>query len=420
MDTCQSSRKVIQLEMDAGAAVSIISNKDYQKHFKNEKLTPTAIKMKTYTGEPLKPLGLLPVEVQCGNEAAKLKLYVVEKGGPPFMGRDWIRALKVDWNEWDNKARQVTFAMRPRIGEELNRLEKEEIITKVPHSDWGTPIVAVTKPNGQIRLCGDFKVTVNPALKIDQYPFPRVEEIGLYRVNRMVYGIASAPAIWQRVLEQILQGLPKVACILDDMIITGSNDEDHLKNVGNVLKRLKWEKLVKAIVDAPRPENASQVRAFTDDEEYSLRCIFEVLPVTSTEIRKATTNEPILSKVVDLVLKSWPNKIKNDELQPYFNRRHELSVHEGCLLCGNRVVIPPKSRSRILEELHESHPGIVKMKALARSYVWWPQLTNSIENRVKECASCQGTPKMLNYLCGNFPQMRGNEFMLILQDRSWI
>ncbi|XP_077971637.1 uncharacterized protein LOC120337857 [Styela clava] len=51
------------MEMDTGAAVSIISNKDYQKHFKNEKLTPTAIKMKTYTGEPLKPLGLLPVEV---------------------------------------------------------------------------------------------------------------------------------------------------------------------------------------------------------------------------------------------------------------------------------------------------------------------------------------------------------------------
>nr|XP_039254269.1 uncharacterized protein K02A2.6-like [Styela clava] len=138
--------------------------------------------------------------------------------------------------------------MRPRIEEELNRLEKEGIITKVPHSDWGTPIVAVTKPNGQIRLCGDFKVTVNPALKIDQYPFRRVEELfeilaggqkftkldlknaylqlevdedckhlltlnthrGLYRVNRMVYGIASAPAIWQRVLEQILQGLPKV------------------------------------------------------------------------------------------------------------------------------------------------------------------------------------------------------------------
>nr|XP_039254270.1 uncharacterized protein K02A2.6-like [Styela clava] len=260
------------------------------------------------------------------------------------------------------------------------------------------------------------------------------------------------------------------------MIITGSNDEDHLKNVENVLKRLKeygvrlnltkcefmkdritffghdidcngqhmTEKLVEAIVDAPRPENVSQVRAFTDksipkmtaarlqryamflashqydieyrktenhgnadflsrfplsesshtdDEKYSLRCIFEVLPVTSTEIRKATTNEPILSKV-DLVLKGWPNKIKNDELQPYFNRRHELSVHEGCLLWGNRVVIPPKLRSRILEELHESHPGIVKMKALARSYVRWPQLTNSIENRVKECASCQETRKM--------------------------
>lgn len=63
-------------------------------------------------------------------------------------------------------------------------------------------------------------------------------EKGLYRYNRLVYGIASAPAIWQRTIDTVVQGLPGVKCIIDDMIINGATEEQHLRNLEAVLDRL--------------------------------------------------------------------------------------------------------------------------------------------------------------------------------------
>lgn len=62
---------------------------------------------------------------------------------------------------------------------------------------------------------------------------------------------------------------------------------------------------------------------------------------------------------------------------------------DGCLLWGNRVVIPPQGRNKLLVELHEMHPGTSRMKSLARSFVWWPNLDRDIDNSVKECDVCQ-------------------------------
>jgi hypothetical protein len=62
---------------------------------------------------------------------------------------------------------------------------------------------------------------------------------GLYENNRLTFGIASAPSIWQRAMDQLLQGLSGVQCVLDDMIITGKSDEEHLQNLENVLHRLQ-------------------------------------------------------------------------------------------------------------------------------------------------------------------------------------
>ena len=50
---------------------------------------------------------------------------------------------------------------------------------------------------------------------------------------------------------------------------------------------------------------------------------------------------------------------------------------------GSRVIIPPKYRAQLLEQLHEGHPGIVRMKALARSYIWWPGMDREIEQAAK-------------------------------------
>ncbi|XP_058017270.1 uncharacterized protein K02A2.6-like [Ahaetulla prasina] len=65
------------------------------------------------------------------------------------------------------------------------------------------------------------------------------------------------------------------------------------------------------------------------------------------------------------------------------------SAQGGCLLWGDRVVIPEKLRKKVLDLLHEGHPGIVRMKGLARSYVWWPQMDSEIAERVGKCQACQ-------------------------------
>ena len=62
---------------------------------------------------------------------------------------------------------------------------------------------------------------------------------------------------------------------------------------------------------------------------------------------------------------------------------------DGCVIWGSRVVVPSQGREAVLAELHETHPGIVRMKNLARSYVWWPNITEDLETRVRSCTECQ-------------------------------
>ena len=64
------------------------------------------------------------------------------------------------------------------------------------------------------------------------------------------------------------------------------------------------------------------------------------------------------------------------------------------MLWGNRVVVPNRARKRALELLHDMHPGIVRMKSLARGYMWWPGMDKEIERCVKECTTCQTLRKM--------------------------
>ena len=87
----------------------------------------------------------------------------------------------------------------------------------------------------------------------------------------------------------------------------------------------------------------------------------------------------------------WPEKKLDKEFQPYSSRKDELSVLDGCILWASRVVIPPPGQKLLLDELHENHPGKSKMKALARSYVWWPGIQTDIENMVNSCPVCQET-----------------------------
>ena len=144
----------------------------------------------------------------------------------------------------------------------------------------------------------------------------------------------------------------------------------------------------------------------------------EALPVTVAEIKRGTRSDPILSKVLRYTKRGWPLGKPRQHLKPYYDRRLELSVEEDCILWGVRVVVPSKFQSRVLDELHDTHPGIVRMKAIARSYFWWPQIDKNIEVRAKsfvKCKTIQGNPRQPHCIPGCGPLHRGVAYTLILQ-----
>ena len=73
------------------------------------------------------------------------------------------------------KPRPVLFALKETIAAELKRLERLGVLEMVEFSDWGTPIVPVLKPDRSVRICGDYKVTINPVLDVPEYPIPTAE-----------------------------------------------------------------------------------------------------------------------------------------------------------------------------------------------------------------------------------------------------
>ena len=87
-------------------------------------------------------------------KSAKTKLTLREGSQPKF-----------------HKEGPVPYAMKSKVGAELKRLERE-----VRFSDWATPIVPVIKPNGTVQICGDYKGTVNPQLKTEEYPLPCIDD----------------------------------------------------------------------------------------------------------------------------------------------------------------------------------------------------------------------------------------------------
>ncbi|XP_064479086.1 uncharacterized protein K02A2.6-like [Ornithodoros turicata] len=184
--------------------------------------------------------------------------------------------LKPDAVPQFRKARPVPFALRGAVERELEKWEKQGFISPVQYSDWATPMVIVRKKDGEIRMCGDYKSTVNAMARKASFPLPTASEVlaslqggsvfstldlaeayqqlhvteqtskiltintlkGLYAVHRLPFGISAAPAIFQRFMETILAGIPGTSVYLDDVIVAGRTDDEHKQRLEAVLRRL--------------------------------------------------------------------------------------------------------------------------------------------------------------------------------------
>ena len=117
--------------------------------------------------------------------------------------------------------------------------------------------------------------------------------------------------------------------------------------------------------------------------------LLRTTPVTASQIRTWTSRDPTLARVREQVQQGWTLTTGDEHLR----RKDELSVQDGCILWANRVIVPPPGRPAVMEELHDGHPGICRMKGLARRHVWWPAMDTDLEAKVKNCAMCQSHQK---------------------------
>ncbi|XP_055633534.1 uncharacterized protein K02A2.6-like [Toxorhynchites rutilus septentrionalis] len=115
----------------------------------------------------------------------------------------------------------------------------------------------------------------------------------------------------------------------------------------------------------------------------------KVLPLNFRVVAQSTQADPLLRQVHRYVQNGWPQStLDGSELRRFQSRQESLSVVDGCILFAERLVIPSLHRKRCLEQLHRGHPGMQRMKAIARSYVYWPTLDADIVSFVKACQQC--------------------------------
>jgi hypothetical protein len=172
----------------------------------------------------------------------------------------------------------VPFAIRELVEKQLDEEVRQGILKPVQFSAWASPIVAVLKSDKKsVRVCADFKQTLNPATESDHYPPPVIRDLfaqlaggqrfskldlrsaylqlpldeqsqayctvntsrGLMQYTRLPFGVKAAPGIFQRIIEGVLRGVPRCVSYFDDVLITGVDDDDHLKNLAEALSRLE-------------------------------------------------------------------------------------------------------------------------------------------------------------------------------------
>ncbi len=125
----------------------------------------------------------------------------------------------------------------------------------------------------------------------------------------------------------------------------------------------------------------------------------QLSPTDPGVLRKESTKDPVISTVMRHVQEGWPQKgDRGDNEEDKDNQSYKvktfksiassLSVAEGCLLYGARVVVPLRLQSEVLNILHLGHFGIQRMKQLARTAVYWPGVDGDITKMCQQCTAC--------------------------------
>lgn len=123
-------------------------------------------------------------------------------------------------------------------------------------------------------------------------------------------------------------------------------------------------------------------------------------------VREATAIDEKLKVLQNVILCGWPERKRNTpaEAQEYWTFREELTVQEGIILKGMRIVVPAKIRPSMLARLHASHLGIEASLRKARDILYWPKMVEDIKRMIETCSICQeAAPKQCKELMLTHP-----------------
>ena len=180
--------------------------------------------------------------------------------------------------------------------------------------------------------------------------------------------LSSAPARLQRMLLRLQKY---------DITLTHKPGKEMV--LADTLSRAHTEETGEEI---PEEEMVAQVHMVYDNSSATDQKL--------VEIKHETTKDPVLSEIANYVIEGWPNNRQNvpEPLKSFWSYREELSLINGIVFKGQRIVIPTKMRKQVLQKLHQSHMGIEKTKMRARETVFWPRINQQIEDMVKSCETC--------------------------------
>lgn len=339
------------------------------------------------------------------------------------------------------KARTIPFAIKDKVEAEINRLKFLGVISPVEYSCWATPIVPIFKKNGDIRICGDFKVTLNPVIEVDQHPMPTIEQLfsrlhgggeyskldlsqafqqievdddskdlltisthlGLFRYNRLTFGVACAPAKFQKIMDSLFVSIKGVAVFQDDILITGKNKSEHFKNLQTVLSilqrvglKVNYKKCIffkesieylgfiidknglhpsnkktQIIDDAPRPQNVKQLQSFLGSINYYGRFVKNMSTMLNPLYNLLKLNAKwTWNDLCDQAFENIKKTLKSDNVLVHYNLDLELRLTTDASSVGIGAILshkfptgedkPIAFASRTLSEAEQKYSQIEK------------------------------------------------------------
>ena len=310
----------VNMELDTGAGVTLIDEDTYKRFQNRPILNSSSIKLKSFTGNVIPVLGEFSTDVtHNGRLHRQLPVVVVKGSAPCLLGRNWLEKMQICWSDVHAlrtsplqrlkskygsvfgeglgtlkgvevrldidrsvvpkffKARSLPFAYKQKVEDQLDADIARGVLVPVRNSRWAAPIVPVVRPDGRIRVCANFKLTANRAVKLDKYPLPKTEEMfaklgskkvwskidlaqaynqvkihkdsrdiltvntsrGLLQYSRLPFGVNCAVGVFQREIERVLSGLPDVVVYLDDVLVGSHSEQEHWKVLEAIFCRLE-------------------------------------------------------------------------------------------------------------------------------------------------------------------------------------